>query len=221
MDENNGKFLVRKLFPLTCILLSCVFADLPVCAGTQLANCDCFATFTTRRINLDSNGVHLSIVEFNVALFFCLCLQDIYAHNVVSENDCDVCLGLYLFLQISPATLIYNTNVSNSTAVLLYVQHPYMTCSFQVIHVSILKMTYQKETAMHVWNRTYRSQPTCNSNLVKEHLSQQSSCLVCTMFIYALQFSFHAVSIHKMTCWKKILMHVWSRNSSIVAHQPL
>ena len=43
------------------------------------------------------------------------------------------------------------TDFFNIRAVVCYVERLYMTCSFQVMGVSMHKMSYQKEVVMHVW----------------------------------------------------------------------
>ena len=51
---------------------------------------------TQKEIILGSGGVNWSVVELQAPwAISCLC-SAVYAYNVVSENNCDVCLGLYL-----------------------------------------------------------------------------------------------------------------------------
>ena len=42
-------------------------------------------------------------------------------------------------------------NISDSRAVIRWVELSYTTFSFRVVRLSTLKMTYRKETMMHVW----------------------------------------------------------------------
>ena len=43
-------------------------------------------------------------------------------------------------------------DISDSRVVIEYIERPYITGTFRVMHVSIQKMSYQKKTAMHVWS---------------------------------------------------------------------
>ena len=51
----------------------------------------------------------------------------------LSERDCDVCLEPYLTIRISHPALEQKIEISDSRAVVRYVQRPYTTCSFRVM----------------------------------------------------------------------------------------
>ena len=91
------------------------------------------------RINLGTCGIDWSVIELQAPCIFSQGEQRV--HNVVSENNPDECLG-HSSPQISHATLKDKSEVSDSIAIVRYVEHPYTTCSFQVIHVNMHKMVY-------------------------------------------------------------------------------
>ena len=81
-----------------------------------------------------------------------------YVQNVVSERDCQACLEPYLIDHITDTTLIQKKDISQSGAVVQYVERSYKTYSFRVMRVGTHKMAYGKETKIRVEAITHRSQ---------------------------------------------------------------
>ena len=61
-----------------------------------------------------------------------------------------MCLQAYLDICVSPPALTQKIGMSNSRAVIQYVERPHMTYSFQVTSVDKHNMSYQKVVAIHV-----------------------------------------------------------------------
>ena len=57
-----------------------------------------------------------------------------------------------LFVSCMHAALTKTIDISNSRVVVRQVECPYTTFSFRVVYVSTHKITYGKETVMHVWS---------------------------------------------------------------------
>ena len=72
--------------------------------------------------------------------------------NVVSEIDQFMSVTVALQLDLSCDSIKHTRNISDSREVIQYAERPYMTCSFQVIHVSMHKTLNWKKTAMCVWS---------------------------------------------------------------------
>ena len=67
------------------------------------------------------------------------------------ERDCDACLEVYLAIRVLHPALSHKTDISDSTAVIGYVECQHTTCSFQVTSISMHKMLYRKVGAFRVW----------------------------------------------------------------------
>ena len=74
----------------------------------------------------------------------------VYAKNGLSERDCVAHLEAYLAISILHPHLMQKIDISDSGAVIRYLQHQHMTCSFQVTSVSMHKMVYQKVIVFRV-----------------------------------------------------------------------
>ena len=66
------------------------------------------------------------------------------------ERDCHVCLEPSFTNHISYAALIQKIDISDRRLVAQYAECSYMPCRFGVMHVSMHKTAYQKDTAMDV-----------------------------------------------------------------------
>ena len=111
--------------------------------------------------DLSCNSKPHEEVYDSIALFrYVECPYDLYSFklcvwvciNGVSETDCDACLEPWLTSCISHTALTQKMDIFDSRTVVWYIECLYMTYSFQVMHVSVYKMAYWKETAMHVWS---------------------------------------------------------------------
>ena len=112
-----------------------------------------------------------------------------YMHTMLYQTKTNVCLGPQLSNQISQVTLNDTRNVSNSTAVVQYAERPYMTCSFQVMHVRMYKWLVGKRLQCMLGAIIRLSYVASSSNINSAHLQEQSSHLICRTSVYNLQFS--------------------------------
>ena len=113
-----------------------------LCTGPQLADCDCFATFNTRRIILGSSGVNWNVVGLQAPLFFGLTfiMHTVLHQRMTVMHSGAVPLQLVFLCNSKP-----QNKFSNSKAVVCYVEYPCMTCSFQVLCISTHKMAYRRD----------------------------------------------------------------------------
>ena len=110
---------------------------------------------------------------YAVILLLCVVLYQIqcsdvctglqYMHTMLYQRTTDACW-------ISHATLNYSRNVSDSRAVVPYAERPYITCSFQAMHVSTHKWLIRKTLHCIFGAITRQSYFTSSSNTENSHL---------------------------------------------------
>ena len=67
------------------------------------------------------------------------------------ERDCDAHLEAYLAISILHPPLTQKIDISDSRAVIGYVEHQHTICSFRVTSVRTHKMVYRKVVVFRVW----------------------------------------------------------------------
>ena len=91
-----------------------------------------------------------SIVVDMIRSFPVICLIALYTQNGLSERDNDACLETYLTIRILHLALTVKIDISDSRAVIRYVERQNATCTFRVTSVSMHKMLYRKVVAFRV-----------------------------------------------------------------------
>ena len=76
--------------------------------------------------------------------------------NGLLERDCDACLEAYIAIRILHPTPNQNIDMSDSRAVIGYVERRHTTCSFRVTTVSTHEMVDGKVVAFCVWTHNSR-----------------------------------------------------------------
>ena len=108
-------------------------------------------------------------------------------------------------------------DVSDSRVVIRYAEHPYMTCSFPIMHVSMHKWLIRKRLRCVFGAIACQLYLIYSSNTENRHLRQYSGRSICRTSIYDLQFFELCVSMHKMSYQKQVVMCVWIHNWPIIS----
>ena len=80
-----------------------------------------------------------------------ICVLHCIRKNGLSQRDCDACLETHLAIRILHPAVTQKIDISDSRAVIAYVEHQHTTCSFRVTSLSTHKMLYLNVGAFCVW----------------------------------------------------------------------
>ena len=131
--------------------------------------------------SFDMQEVHIRPLAFK------LCVE--VRTNVISERHCNVCLELYLAFYNLHTALTQKMVISDSRAVVHYVEWPYTTCSFRVMHVCTHKMAYWKETMTWVWSHNL-ADISSRTALTQKRKISNSKVAICSADCWYTPYSF-------------------------------